>query len=215
MARYQEFRQRFGDEDAVFVVVRAPDLFTREVLGFIDALGRAVAALPVVARVTSLTTIEDIAGTAGGVEVRPLVPDLGVGVGDGALRALRARTLADPFFPGTIVSRDGRTTAILCELRASSTASNQTAVAGIERVLADVHRPPEIEVHVAGWPSANFLMDRLTKRDLARIPACVRHARSLRGGLLPRPPTGRGHRPGRGRDDPLDHGRVRRALVGR
>lgn len=161
--RYRDFRERFEGEDTLYVVIRAPDLFTHEALARIDTLTRTIARLPQVTRTLSLTNVEDVRGTAEGIEIAPLVPTPEL---DGpALRALRARVLADPFFPGRLVSPDGRTTAIVVELGRRTTEGNAAVLDGVEATIASV-ASPALEIRIAGWASANVLMNRLTRRDL-------------------------------------------------
>jgi predicted RND superfamily exporter protein len=163
--RYRDFRDRFGADDSLLVVVRAPDLFTRDVLARIDRLTRVLENHPQISRTLSLTSIETITGTAAGLEIGPLVPALDLAAP--ALATLRARVLADPFFPGRIVSRDGRTTVIAAEIGRASATHEADVIAALEAAIATV-RIPDVEIHVAGWPAVNVLMDRLTSQDIER-----------------------------------------------
>jgi predicted RND superfamily exporter protein len=163
--RYREFRERFQTEETVFIVVHAPDVFTPDVLARIDRISRALEELPQVTRVQSLTNIEDITGTAEGIQIDALVPT--VNSNGPALAALRERVLTDPFFPGTIVSRDGRTTVIVVEVAHASAAS---AAALVDAATATIGRngAQDTTFHVAGWLPVNVLMDRLTQLDVRR-----------------------------------------------
>jgi predicted RND superfamily exporter protein len=163
--RYLEFRGRFETEDLLVAAIGAPDVFTRDVLGRIDRLTHAAKALPGVVRVTSLTSIEDLRGTPDGLEIEPLVAD--PALDDAALAALRRRVLADPFFPGTIVSRDGRTTVVAIELGPRTAERTAAVIDGLERAITQ-EAAPGIEIHLAGWPAADLLMNRLTAHDVSR-----------------------------------------------
>ena len=160
---YVQVRETFEAQDALFVVVRTDDVFTADVLERIDRLTRDAEAHAAVSRVTSLTNIEDITGSAAGVEIAPLVAMDTLATLD--LAALRARVLADPFFPGTIVSRDGRTTIVAAELRESTAESNVGVVSAFEASMAREARDG-VELHLAGWPAVGVLMDRLTQQDV-------------------------------------------------
>lgn len=163
--RYRHVRDVFDMQESLFVVVETADVFSRDVLGRIDRLTRAAEARPDIRRVTSLTSIEDITGTPDGVRVAPLV-DLGA-LGERDLSELRARVLTDPFFPGVIVSRDGRRTIVAMEMRDSTAAANVAVVDALRAAMAEV-AAPGITLHLAGWPAVNVLMDRLTQADVAR-----------------------------------------------
>lgn len=163
--RYREFRDRFQTDETIFVVVHAPDVFTPHVLARIDRISRALEELPNVTRVLSLTNIEDITGSAEGIRIDPLVPAIGR---DGsALAALRERVLADPFFPGTVVSRDGRTTVIVAEV-GRATAAGAAALVDATTAAIGKNGAPDTTFHVAGWLPVNVLMDRLTQLDVER-----------------------------------------------
>jgi predicted RND superfamily exporter protein len=163
--RYREFRDRFQTEETLFIVVHAPDVFAPDVLARIERISRALEDLPQVTRVQSLTNIEDITGTGEGIQIDPLVPS--VGRNGPALAALRARVLADPFFPGTIVSRDGRTTVIVVEV-GHATAADSAALVDAAAAVIGRNGAPDTTFHVAGWLPVNVLMDRLTQIDVQR-----------------------------------------------
>jgi predicted RND superfamily exporter protein len=163
--RYTHMRDVFEVQESLFVVLQAADVFQPDVLRRIDRLTRAVEARPEIRRVTSLTSIEDITGTPDGVRVAPLVDMDALTEVDVA--ALRARVLADPFFPGVIVSRDGRLTIVASEMRKSTAETNVAVVEALHAAMADV-AAPGITMHLAGWPAVNVLMDRLTQEDVAR-----------------------------------------------
>jgi predicted RND superfamily exporter protein len=161
--RYREFRDRFETDETIFVVVHAPDVFAPEVIARIDRLSRTLEELPGVTRVQSLTNIEDITGTTEGLLIDPLVP--ADGRDSQAMAALRRRVLADPFFPGTIVSRDGRTTAIIVEV-GHATAAGAAALVDATEAAIGANGTPDTTFHVAGWMVVNVLMDRLTQLDV-------------------------------------------------
>jgi hypothetical protein len=188
--RYKRFRERFETEETFFVVVRAPDVFAADALARIDRITSTLAAQPQVTRVVSLTSIEDIRGTATGIVVEPLVPSPdGSGLDGGALRH---RVLSDPFFPGRIVSRDGRTTVVMAEVGRSSAAGDAAVVDTAEAVMA-ANAAPGFAYHLAGWLAVNVHMNRLTERDVERgfpismlvLTVCLAvFLRSVRGVLI-------------------------------
>jgi len=72
---YREHTERFGGDHVVYVALKvAPDsLFTPQQLGRIDATTKALAAVPGVLEVTSLTATEAVISRDGGVSVGDLV----------------------------------------------------------------------------------------------------------------------------------------------
>jgi predicted RND superfamily exporter protein len=188
--QYREFRDLFQSEETLFVVLHAPDVFTRDVLGRIDRLTRSIETLPQVTRTLSLTNIENITGSTEAIFVDPLVPALDLD--DRALAELRRRVLSDPFYPGMIVSSDGRTTVIVADIGEATAENNVAVVDAIDAAIARV-AAPALEMHVAGWAAVNVVLDRLTQRDvrhglpftLAVLALCLGLAfRSLRVVLI-------------------------------
>ncbi len=108
----ERFKELFGNEEFVFLLVEARDIFSAETLGFIRFLCEDLREnLPFVDQVTSLTGIEFIEADDDTLEVKDLVGHAIPGDRD-TLMEIRERALSKPIYVDRILSRDGRKTGI-------------------------------------------------------------------------------------------------------
>ncbi|MDP1648562.1 MAG: MMPL family transporter [Rubrivivax sp.] len=106
-----ELRREFPSDEMLTVVFQGPDLYGRDVLKRLHGVATKLEAHPLVDRVTTVTTLERISGSADGFSVEPLV-DVGRLAKAAAPGAARDRVLKDRFAPGLLASRDGSTLAM-------------------------------------------------------------------------------------------------------
>jgi len=111
---YNRFLDEFGSDEIVVVAFGGEDIFTADNFKLIDALSRKIEKLPHVRRVISLTTAQIVSGRGDSVIFDDLTSPLPSSPAD--LARVRARALADPTIPGTLISPDGRNTAIVAEI---------------------------------------------------------------------------------------------------
>ena len=158
---YEGVRHAFGSEEVVVVVLFADDVFTPATLDRIARLSTALAALPEVEEVTSLTTAQRIQLDGDGLRRAPLLPS----PADAA--AARARVLADPLAAGALAARDGRAAGIWVRFRPIS--DEQFLAGGSEErlraTLAAVPGPERLAV--TGLPTIKVQAARDMVRDLA------------------------------------------------
>jgi len=165
LVRYREFRREFGEDEFIVLAVEADDVFTPEVLGEVDRLTRAAAAIPGVHRATSVTNVKVPRRAGRSVRVEPLAMRLP----DSAAKAasLRQEATSNPMIAGNLVSSDGRAAAIVVQLtRGCDTFAKKAAVV---HALRDLKREPlaGVTLRLAGSPVVNDAISRYTRRDLS------------------------------------------------
>jgi predicted RND superfamily exporter protein len=111
---YNRFLDEFGTDEIIVVAFGGEDVFTVENFELIDTISRKLEELPHVRRVISLTTAEIVSGKEDSVVFEDLTPALPATPEE--LAAIRSRAFGDPIIPGTLVSPDGRNTAIAAEI---------------------------------------------------------------------------------------------------
>ncbi|MFZ5482459.1 MAG: efflux RND transporter permease subunit [Myxococcota bacterium] len=114
LAAYHRFQETFGNDEVVAVAVhREAGVLDREGLALVAAVTDAATKVEGVARVTSLTTVDDVRSytDADGVDVL----DVGNLVRNGEVDA--ARVLADPLLVGRLVSEDGKTALVVVQMK--------------------------------------------------------------------------------------------------
>lgn len=158
-------RRAFGSEEVAVVGLFADDVFAPAVLARVDRLSRALAALPGVEEVTSLTTAQRIQLDGDGLRRAPLVPALPRDAGDAA--ALRRQILADRLAPGILVGRDGRAAGIWVRFQPMS--DDDFLAADVEgRLRATLAAVPGPEpLAVTGLPTIKVQAAADMLRDLA------------------------------------------------
>ena len=112
---YLDFQEVFGSQDMIIVAIRPPDVFD---LGFLEKLRELHEELEDevshVDEVQSLINARSTRGEQDELIVEDLLEELPEG--PEALAALRERVLANPFYRNTLVSEDGRFTALMVTL---------------------------------------------------------------------------------------------------
>jgi uncharacterized protein len=109
---YERFRQEFGGTRSLIVALQADSadrLFSRNTLQLIERITGDIARIDTVQRVSSLATATIVEAVPDGLDVRPLLDNLGNQTPD----AIRRRALKDDLLRGDLVSDDGTVTAIV------------------------------------------------------------------------------------------------------
>lgn len=168
------FREAFGNNDYVVVVLRADDVFSSDALRAIRELGRALETeVPYVCSVTSLTNVVVAELGRWGVQPRPVVP--GEIPEDAAgLSAIRSLALSEPFYVNRLFSEDAREAAILLRLNAypedgEPEAMHQERVAEAVWRILERDRFCEFEPVAGGMPILNTERGPWMNRESLRL----------------------------------------------
>lgn len=145
--------QRDPDEkvwpELMMVVVKADDVFTHEVLTYIQGTTKAVLGVKGVRRVESLTTLQEIALADGSLVTRPLFPDIPTDTETQSLKKTVA--LSNPLWVNHLVSSDATVAVISITLPPLMRGSRDAAPIVQEvRDIADTGRPEDVQVFVTG-----------------------------------------------------------------
>ncbi|MGI6558096.1 MAG: efflux RND transporter permease subunit [Limnochordia bacterium] len=156
---YDAIADAFGGTEYIMVATEGEDVFQQESLALIQSLTERLAAIPGVDRVRSLTNVEEVKGTAWGIELSLLLDALPQDEEEAA--RLRRRVLEDDFYAGSVVSRDGRLSLLALELD-----PQENAVEVAAKVLEAID---EDGVYATGTPVLNSLLAKSMKEDLIRL----------------------------------------------
>ncbi len=147
---------------AIGITPKDGDAFQPEVLAKVQRVTAALVSTPGVVKgnVLSLSArkAKNIAGTADGMEVRPLmetVPQTAQ-----AIDALRRAVRANPAYLNTIVSKDERTVAVIAEFKRPEGKGGFRAIMEKVRPIVDRERDDSVQVAVSGLP---VFLDQLEK----------------------------------------------------
>lgn len=123
----QALRKDFPNDEALTVIFQGSDLYTREFLVRLERLSRAIERDPLVDRVSSIVSMEQIAGSSDGFSVQRLI-DVDKLSGTEKPEDLRQRVMADRFAPGLLASRDGTVLAMAVRPKPLSQSAERLAL---------------------------------------------------------------------------------------
>ncbi len=149
---YQEFRKNFGSDSLVAIAIDSPTGYlTYENLRWTRALTTVLSSDARVDRVVSLTNAMDIRHRLIGVKVEPVIA--GVLEKQKSFSKFRKEVLSNPFVQGNLLSKDGKTGAILVRLKSKPDNSNfLKGYVGELRYLLKHFPWPNAKFHMAGSP---------------------------------------------------------------
>jgi len=161
---YAGVRQVFGSEEIDVIGVFADDVFAPATLARIDRLSQALAALPGVQEVTSLTTLQSVTFDDSGLSRARLMPPLPLNAEQTA--RFRAQARADRPAERLIVSADGRAAGIWVRFKPMT--DDEFLALGLEdRVRGVIAATPGPEVvAVTGLPTIKVQAARKMLQDL-------------------------------------------------
>ncbi len=189
---YDRIRNLFGSDEPLVLALAGAELFRAENLERIVRLTEQLEALPEVHHVLSLATATNIKAEDDLIEIAPFLDEIPRSPAE--LADLRATVLANPIYGGSLLSKDGQSTALLVYFNRLS--DKELIRSGIDRrirALADQERG-DLELWMSGAPHVKSRTSEALQRNFARIVpgiACiiglmlVAAFRSFRGALLP------------------------------
>lgn len=171
LAYFEDVRDRFQSDDALFLVLTDEQLFTPAHLATLKTLAQRVRSMPQVTHVESLATALRTVVHADYSEVSAYLAT--VPADNASAAALRAAVLTDPLVAGYLVSGDGRGAVIAIRLRAGLDSPQRiAAVAAIARAADEA--APDLSHFLSGPLYARIEISRLLYADLARtLPLAV------------------------------------------
>ena len=189
---YDHIRRVFGNDETILIAVHADDIFTPEHLETVKRLTHRIGLVDGVRYVTSLTNVQNLRGTAEGLEISPLVqtvPETTEG-----LARLRKEALENPLFAGNLVSLDGTTAALL--VYPLDFSDREFFDRGIDDAIVAIVEEERgtADVWITGTPHLKVAQTRATMGLVAsRLPVTLLvlaavlafSFRSVRGVLLP------------------------------
>ena len=112
LIEYERFKERFGSDKAVVLMIRPDDVFSPETLKALTSLHRELEKeLPYLDEVVSLVNVTSVRGEAEKLIVEDLLKDSPET--SEARQELRARVLSNPIYRDQLISEDGSLTAMV------------------------------------------------------------------------------------------------------
>ncbi len=177
-ASKQVFESHFGNSDYVACLIRADDVFARDVLQMIDSLGKELKKeVPFADRVLSLTEVPYSRSENGRIRTSPLVPEL-VPADAEKLERIRRRALSRPYLVDRIVNRDATETWLVLQLkpytenwRRTHAISPTSAVGKAALKVLDQSEYRDFNIQPTGWPVMIYEELVFTEHESTRLMA--------------------------------------------
>ncbi|HET6304204.1 MAG TPA: MMPL family transporter [Myxococcota bacterium] len=164
---YREAVLDFGADEVFVIAMETDDVFRAERLARLRRTTDAIARLPGVRGVQSLTDVLCFRWEPANawIEVRPFLEE--IPSDPAALAELRRRALGDPLYRRNLVSDDGRAAAINVSFR--ETTDREFIASGLDatiRAILDAESDADVRFHVAGRPHVKVAVYERMLRDL-------------------------------------------------
>jgi len=166
---YRRARRIFGNDETVIVALHADDAFSPEALESLARLSHRLAAIPGVHHVSSLATVPVARGDGDEIRIEPLL--IRQPATDAERAALREAALDEPLLAGSLVSRDGRMTAIVVHFADFS--DREFFARRLDPEITRIAREEArgVEVHISGTPWVKVAEVGATSQAVrARLP---------------------------------------------
>jgi predicted RND superfamily exporter protein len=163
---YDQLKKTFGNDEFFIIAFQKENQFTHDNLNLLQHLTMDLEGIEEVREVKSLANVEDIIGRENDFEIKkfleviPETPE--------KLEALKSQALSNPLYVNTLISRDGKTAAIVLFPfeRPGNENFRKELTAKCEAVL-DSYRIQGMDFSIAGWTVTNLYLSQYLKSDMA------------------------------------------------
>lgn len=166
---YQDYCNTFEGGRLLIAVLKSGEIFSQEILGYIKEKTAEVADLSGVKRIHSLSNANRVIGTLEGIEISPLLTEIGTY----NLQKIKKEALEDELFRDYLISSTGELTTMAIILEEFQTSKEMAE--GIHRVkeILEKGKPENLTLFYAGDAMARYEFDRFSKQNQEVFPLLV------------------------------------------
>ncbi|MFO0792596.1 MAG: MMPL family transporter [Candidatus Brocadiaceae bacterium] len=167
---YRSFLNKFGDEEFLVVAMSAANIFTKEHFQAVNALAEKLKKLDGIVSVTSLADVLRDTVTSPFLKEKMQSQQNRT-----LLNIFKHQALTDPNYQNTIISKNGKITALIATVKSAGPESRKQLVSEVRRVLYEAAsqtpttKGKKYTYHLAGPSVINAELDRMSKQDMARL----------------------------------------------
>jgi predicted RND superfamily exporter protein len=168
LQRFEAFERRFGNDDAVIVVVNSPSgIFDAESAGLLRSLTDKMWKVPEVIRVDSLSNFQWVHAQGDDIEIEPLLPRDGT-LTEQLLSERKKVALEHEILPGYMISRDAKTAVVYARLKPGIDAPPNAKLIAEEtnKVIASLEGGDHT-FHMTGGPVLNDAFRASAEKDMS------------------------------------------------
>lgn len=165
----EQFKQTFGNDDFVFLLVETDNVFESATLSRLQSLADKLdAEVPHIHALTWIGNVESITGVPGGIVIDELIPQralLEQALTSEQLKQLADKAIDDPSYRNRLISADGKTAGLLLEFSdypQEATDPRKDIPPVIDSIVASF---PDLSIHIVGGPIIDYYMDEKTAME--------------------------------------------------
>lgn len=170
LAYYNEFLKKFGDEEFLVVAFSEVNLFSREYMQQISTLAGKIKNMEGIVTVASLADVFKSKVTS------PLFKEKLKTYGRrSVMNVFKQDVRTDPVYQNTIISKNGRTTAIVATVKCAGPEARKKLVADVKKILKETDMKSadttkkQHQYYLAGPSVVNAELDRMSKKDMEKF----------------------------------------------
>ncbi len=158
---YQHFRDDFGGNRNLVIVIEVDDVFDPSILRYIRDRSEAIEEIDWVKRVYSLSTANRVYGNEDGIEVKPLLH----GMNDGMIAEIRDYTLRQELLRDDLVSADASLTTIVVTFDEENADRERARILEEIRGIMEGGAIEETQIYYSGSMEFSKEYDRFTLQN--------------------------------------------------
>ncbi|NUO04212.1 MAG: MMPL family transporter, partial [Candidatus Brocadia sinica] len=170
MDYYKVFLEKFGDEEFLVVAFSAVNIFTKDRIQYINTIAEKLKKLDGIGRVISIADVFKDKITSPVFQKK-----IASQQGRTFMNIFKQQLLTDSLYQNTVISQNGKTTAIIATVKCAGPNSRKQLVSKVKKVLKETTvRPADTEkrkqkYYLAGPSVVNAELDRMSKQDMTKF----------------------------------------------
>ncbi len=166
MLLLEKFQDNFGNEDFVSVLIETRDFFEPDTIRLIKKLAEDLEEhVPYVKDMKFLGNVEYVEGVEGGIEISHLIEEIPETTEE--MKLVRERAMNEPLYLDNLISRDGKTAAILleCERYPDEEVNPREKIPPVIYKILTKPEYADLEVYLVGTPIVDYEMNEITAKE--------------------------------------------------
>lgn len=167
---YKAFLEKFGDEEFLVVAFSAVNIFTKDRIQYVNTIAEKLKKLEGIVRVISIADVfkDKVTSPVFQKKIRSQQ-------GRPLMNIFKQQLLTDPLYQNTIISQNGKTTAIIATVKCAGPQSRKQLVSDVKKILYEATvgsvntENRKHKYHLAGPSVVNAELDRMSKQDMAKF----------------------------------------------
>ena len=165
-----KFRDTFGNDDFVYVLVETDDFFRADTIGLIKTLAHDMEAnVPYIKDMKFLGNVEYVEGVEGGIRTSDLIEEIPETPEE--MKLVKERAMNEPLYLDNLISRDGRTAAILleCERYPDEKVDPRKEIPPVVYKILAKPEYADLEIYTVGGPVIDLEIDKIAAREMSLL----------------------------------------------